>query len=1199
MALIHLIQFPWLQTGLTQEATPPSIVRQTGSLETKAGNSFQLFIEAAGSEPLRYQWLFNGLAIPGANKPNNLILNLSETQVGIYTVEVSNALGDATSNPMKITINPADKGSLQGTWDARFESQSGSRSNPCDTFILQDGGAMVAAEFVSEETSNHDMMVVKYDDAGIQEWARRVSFNDHSQEDPIKALLDKHDNVIVGGTTRLRMEDLMDAPQAHPSKDPVHVPFLASVGKDANVRWTFSPDIALDEQLNFVDFQGNHGDNLYILNNVVSEQYTGMEIQILDMDSGLSSFTIRDKTDSNFTALDMAIMPSSDIVILGRAAKTDRIQSGVQVRKYSIDGQLQWTTDLGAIGLLDYEPTSLHKGLDETLYLLGTVKDPSTGIDIQILRLNTEGEKSWVQTLVMPHMANDIPKMAKVDTSGNLILVGETQLAATTPQSLLAKCTPTGAVSWSLQIPNNTSNQSDTVSSMDLDSLGNIYLSATRFSPSSKEDFAVLKFSPSGEHIFETRSLQEGPVSEQATHIDADDDGNVVLSGFSLFKNAPQMVTLGMAAVLPVKNQLPDLNWNTQTLQTPLLAPGQWTFELEASDPDGEISLVEFLQGSEVIATDQIAPYTMVFASKAAMTGHFFARVYDNLGGVTISEGLPFNVLLAPTGSPQTSQDLNDIYLPKGSQLTLDYGISGAEPIFYQWFLNGERLKGENKETLTLVPGLNEFNSGNYQLRAKNSEGHLWTNPVVVSMDLPLLEGADQFDDATPIAGGLGIIRASNREATEENGEPRHGKKRGGKSIWYRWRPDSSGLATFSLRGSSFDTLLSVYAGNDLTQLTEIEYDDDRGGFSTSKLEFNAIGGVDYLIAIDGFNGSSGNILLSWRLDTAIAITLPSIRITPQKMTMNLGAPYTMTTSITGNLTGVSLQWFHNGAAIPGATEAEYSISSAEAETAGAYWISITAGDLTTRSRVATCTVNVPRLGKIIRELVLEEKFADLFNAIQENNPVPLFKPMSPDLPFAPRAVSLVTGFTGAQIFNTFGATKEVNEPDHCGVPGGASQWFAYQAPADGNLSISTDGSDFNTVIAAYTSSNSSFESLNEIACDNDGGMDGLDSRVNFPVTQGGIYYIAVDGVNAVTGTVHLAYDLEVGLSVETVSLQDQGMQLTIQAAPNIPFVIQSTDDFTSWHVVANAQTTDSTFIFVDNEALTGSHRFYRVYLAE
>jgi hypothetical protein len=161
---------------------------------------------------------------------------------------------------------------------------------------------------------------------------------------------------------------------------------------------------------------------------------------------------------------------------------------------------------------------------------------------------------------------------------------------------------------------------------MDLDSLGNIYLSATRFSPSTKEDFAVLKFSPSGEHIFETRSLQEGPVSEQATHIDADDDGNVVLSGFSLFKNAPQMVTLGMAAVLPVKNQLPDLNWNTQTLQTPLLAPGQWTFELEASDPDGEISLVEFLQGSEVIATDQIAPYTMVFASKAAMTGHFFCE---------------------------------------------------------------------------------------------------------------------------------------------------------------------------------------------------------------------------------------------------------------------------------------------------------------------------------------------------------------------------------------------------------------------------------------------------------------------------------------------------------------------------------------------------------------------------------------------
>ncbi|HBP57172.1 MAG TPA: hypothetical protein DD687_14670, partial [Verrucomicrobiales bacterium] len=196
-------------------------------------------------------------------------------------------------------------------------------------------------------------------------------------------------------------------------------------------------------------------------------------------------------------------------------------------------------------------------------------------------------------------------------------------------------------------------------------------------------------------------------------------------------------------------------------------------------------------------------------------------------------------------------------------------------------------------------------------------------------------------------------------------------------------------------------------------------------------------------------------------------------------------------------------------------------------------------------------------------------------------------------------AASLATGFTGAQIFNTFGAVKEAGEPDHCGIAGGASQWFAYQSPTDGELTISTDGSDFDTVMGVYTSTGSSFGDLIEITCDNDSGTDGLDSSVTFNASKDTIYYVAVDGVEAATGTVNLAYELEVGLTVQSVTIADLGMQFEIQTVPDITFVIEGTEDFENWVELISTSSVDGNFNYIDNEALISERRFYRVYVTD
>jgi hypothetical protein len=101
-------------------------------------------------------------------------------------------------------------------------------------------------------------------------------------------------------------------------------------------------------------------------------------------------------------------------------------------------------------------------------------------------------------------------------------------------------------------------------------------------------------------------------------------------------------------------------------------------------------------------------------------------------------------------------------------------------------------------------------------------------------------------------------------------------------------------------------------------------------------------------------------------------------------------------------------------------------------------------------------------------------------------------------------------------------------------VTGGASEWFVWQSPTNGTAIVTTDGSNFDTVLAIYIGPGDSYSTLTNVACDNDSGANGKTSRVMFPARAGTIYYIAVDGVNGASGTVKLNYN--VGAAPEIIT---------------------------------------------------------------
>ncbi len=145
----------------------------------------------------------------------------------------------------------------------------------------------------------------------------------------------------------------------------------------------------------------------------------------------------------------------------------------------------------------------------------------------------------------------------------------------------------------------------------------------------------------------------------------------------------------------------------------------------------------------------------------------------------------------------------------------------------------------------------------------------------------------DSAATAILLQGLVGGFQVTNRDATAELNEPYHGNIGDSgtplKSVWFDWVAPESGSFTFDTNGSNFDTLLSIYsdvapaalevpesaiqlAPSDFTGLNKNAGNDDANGeVLYSEVTFEAVKGTSYYIAIDGFGGATGDVVLNYR----------------------------------------------------------------------------------------------------------------------------------------------------------------------------------------------------------------------------------------------------------------------------------------------------------------------------------------------
>lgn len=156
-----------------------------------------------------------------------------------------------------------------------------------------------------------------------------------------------------------------------------------------------------------------------------------------------------------------------------------------------------------------------------------------------------------------------------------------------------------------------------------------------------------------------------------------------------------------------------------------------------------------------------------------------------------------------------------------------------------------------------------------------------------------------------------------------------------------------------------------------------------------------------------------------------------------------------------------------------------------------------------------------PTLARGVRKTISENDVTalDLFGYS-----IALPAPVRPPNDNFTNAIALLTN-SGTLTGSNVSATREPGEPNHAGFKGDKSVWYSWLSPLSGQITIDTIGSNYDTTLGVYTGT-----AVNQLlsVAQNDDIVNGTNkaSRVQFNVTAGTTYRIAIDGWNGEYGNI-------------------------------------------------------------------------------
>jgi hypothetical protein len=347
-----------------------------------------------------------------------------------------------------------------------------------------------------------------------------------------------------------------------------------------------------------------------------------------------------------------------------------------------------------------------------------------------------------------------------------------------------------------------------------------------------------------------------------------------------------------------------------------------------------------------------------------------------------------------------------------------------------------------------------------------------------------------------------------------------------GKRLWYTLSPPASGTVVIDTAGSSFHTVLAVYTGSAVNNLTPVACNAGVGTTNRARVSFAAAAGTTYHIQVGGSSGESGSLVLSAatgvpgpsndNFAAAVAVGTVPAQFTAETdgATTEAAEPIAFACASVSTRIGNTVWYTFTPAA---SASVGIDTFGSSFDTVLAVYTGGALGGLTpvvcNDDRDGTLQSRVSftaQAGTTYRIQVggFNGAFGHLVVHFDRGVPPPANDPFS-----APTLVStLPAQFTAI----TDAATTEPGEPTTFPCNGatvtiGQTAWYAFTPTASGWVAVDTFGSSFDTVVAVYTGT--ALDSLTPVACSNNSSGT-LQSHAVFNASAGVTYRIQIGGAN-------------------------------------------------------------------------------------
>jgi hypothetical protein len=502
---------------------------------------------------------------------------------------------------------------------------------------------------------------------------------------------------------------------------------------------------------------------------------------------------------------------------------------------------------------------------------------------------------------------------------------------------------------------------------------------------------------------------------------------------------------------------------------------------------------------------------------------NFANRIF--LGGLPVSTtGSNIGATVEPQ-EPGQSGPINSVWWSWTAPTTetVNFNTIGSNFDTYLSIFSGPDLPnltllGANDDsggTLASLVSLDTIAGQTYQIAVDGYSSR--TGEIALNIVVPPPPN-DNFANQIALTGETATTTGSNRGATGEVGEPTQSGVTN--SAWWSWTAPTTEVYNIDTRGSNFDTYLSVYEGSDLPNLTLRGQDDDGGGNLASLVSLNATAGTTYRLAVDGYSSATGAIQLN------IAPPPP-----PNDNFVNRIALIGDAANSTGTNRGATAEvgepaqsgpinsaWWSWTPSTSGFFQVD-TIGSNSGGNSDTYLSAFTGNAVDNLTLVGANDDGGGNYDSLVNVNATAGTTYQLAVDGWSNRTGPIDLNIAPTAPpndnFANRIT--LTGDTANATGSNIRATAEAGEPAQSWEIN--SVWWTWTAPATGNYTINTEGSNYDTWLSIFTGNQ--VDNLSLVANDDDSG-NGLTSRIFLEAIAGQTYQIAVDGYSSSRGQINL-----------------------------------------------------------------------------